>query len=101
MTKKINLYGQEFEIEEVIPDEIEGNWGYLFRYNSKIKIAKYLGGFEKLSTILHEINHQIAKHSGLSHKYKEEELEYILDVFANGWASIILLNDDLMEILNG
>jgi len=97
---KINLMGQVFEIEKANIDSIGGNFGDILYNDEKIRIADHLKGYEKLLTLLHEINHYIMRHSCASYKVSDEEKEYLCEVFANGWATIMKSNPNLQEILN-
>jgi len=95
----IRLFGQVFKIIYVNQDEISNCFGEKTVYNSTIKIADHLSGHERISTLLHEISHQILRQSAAEHKIADSDIEFICDVFGFSLATIILDNPDFLEII--
>jgi len=102
MDKKINLFGQEYTISFEEPDSFGNCWGYINHNSATIRVANHLKGFCKTQTIVHELMHKIILHSGIEHNEKyDDNKEYLAEVFAQGLTTIIMMNPNFMEIVNG
>ena len=99
MKDKIILNGQEFSITESKDINNSGSYGEKHAYNHSMRIADYLEGLEKLGTIMHEIIHHFMRFAGADHKFNKEDQEYICDFLGYGFASLMMQNPDLMDLV--
>jgi hypothetical protein len=93
VNKSINLFGARYKIEYIHCEKLDGAYGRILTSFQTIQIADHLIGNERISSLIHEINHQCFNHKAINYILNKEQVDYLCEVFAQGLTTIYYNNE--------
>ena len=94
MKDKINLFGVEYKIEYVHCEFLEGAYGRVLTAFSIIQVSDHLMEAERISTIIHEVNHRCFNHKAVNYILSSKQIDYLCEIFAEGLTTAYLENEN-------